>query len=543
MRSALNCKDRWYSIGLFLLLWSLPVFAKPVKLVNVIVIDMFPVEYLDRYSDLFAADGFRRFTQDGVWFDHAAFQYGATYTAPGHATISTGSYPSDHGIVLNDWWDRAGRRMVGSVADDQASLVGDSGGASTPHRLLTGGMADALESYTRGAAKTVSLSIKDRAAIMMGGQHPDIAVWFSDEGKFVTSDYYGSALPDWVGAYNQSGIVDSYFKKVWKRLLPQEAYVRNGEDNAPWERGQNCKLSNVLPKVVGSSSAAPDQDFYTALICTPFGNELLFELGRRALDAEQLGQDSIPDFLSISLSSNDEAGHLFGPRSHELLDFTVRTDLQLAEWLKYLDEKVGLDNCLIVLTGDHGVCPAPETVCGKEDNCGRFKRKEFEAQLQQELNLRHGSDSLRYVDRVLFPWIYLNDSLLTALSLDQDQIAEEVVKIAQAQSFVEDAYSMRKTIPGDKSRIVKNGYNSTRSGDVFVGLKAHWLSTGDCTTHGTAQDYDRRVPVCFLGNGLSAQRVTRAVEIRDIAPTVCARAGIPLLQTFSGSILAEVALP
>jgi hypothetical protein len=527
------------------LLPSILLAGKP-KLVNVIVIDMFPVEYLERFDDLFGAGGFHRFEQDGVWYQNAAYGYGATLTGPGHATISTGRNPREHGIVLNDWYDRERKQTVYCVGDSTATVSGGRSSGASPKNLRGEGMADLFEHVSDGKAKTVSLSLKDRAAVLMGGRKPDRVFWFGEDGAFVTSDYYDKELPLWVYAFNCEKVADSYIKRVWERALPLAAYERCSIDNAPWETGPEAKLSNILPKIIGDSSAAPDANYYTALACSPFGNEMLLELARRAVIAEQMGDDSICDFLSVSLSSNDEAGHLFGPNSHEMLDFTVRTDRQLANWLDFLDNRVGLDNCLIVLTGDHGVAEAPETSCGAGEDCGRFKSRDLQNSMNAELNKFYGTsaDSLRFVERIQLPWVYVAEELAPEHGINLDELFQRVGVVMKSHPAVSEVFY---TYPGcpraDDQRmeaIVNGGFYPDRCGQIYVHLKPHWLPTKSCTTHGTAQDYDRRVPLFFLGAEVSPQRVGRPVEIRDISVTVGGKAGLAPSAGSTGTALSEV---
>ena len=73
------------------------------KLLVILIIDQFRGDYLERYHDEFGASGFRTFTDRGAYFPACYYDYANTRTAPGHATIGTGTYTSGHGIFSNEW--------------------------------------------------------------------------------------------------------------------------------------------------------------------------------------------------------------------------------------------------------------------------------------------------------------------------------------------------------------------------------------------------------------------------------------------------------
>src|SRR6202162_2736748 len=161
MRSVPRCSSprlspvraAWSAVIFALLLSCVPVSFATVynahpRLVVVIVIDQFRGDYLERYRDQFGEGGFRVFLDRGAYFTDCNYDYANTRTAPGHATLFTGSYTSGHGIVANEWWDPQKKKRVTSVEDSATKLVGGdvkpaqaelgrgTPGAS-PHNLLS----------------------------------------------------------------------------------------------------------------------------------------------------------------------------------------------------------------------------------------------------------------------------------------------------------------------------------------------------------------------------------------------------------------------
>ena len=225
--------------------------AKPQRprLAVLLIFDQLRGDYLTRWQKLFAKGGFQRLQQDGTWFQNCHYPYANTVTAAGHASLLAGCSPNKHGIIGNEWYERASGKVVASVSSDRyepvppptaaekkmASKKGLYGAA--PLRLLLPTLGDALKKATGGKGKVVSLSLKDRSAVMPAGKKPDACYWFkSDSGQFVTSTYYRERLHSWVAEYNRTRPADACFNRPWKRLYPKLDYQRySGPDNGPGE--------------------------------------------------------------------------------------------------------------------------------------------------------------------------------------------------------------------------------------------------------------------------------------------------------------------
>src|SRR5579864_3182893 len=209
---------------LLLALIALPVpsFASAYdahpKLIVVIVIDQFRGDYLERYRNQFGDAGFRLLLDHGAYFSNCNYNYANTRTAPGHATLFTGSYSSGHGIVANEWWDQKTKRMVTSVEDDSTKLVGGAGekAGASPHNLLAHPLGDEMKLATQGKARVFAVSLKDRASVLPGGFAADAAYWIEPQsGMWVTSTYYRNDLPKWVQEFNATRPV-KYWDREWK---------------------------------------------------------------------------------------------------------------------------------------------------------------------------------------------------------------------------------------------------------------------------------------------------------------------------------------
>ena len=313
---------------------------KQPKLVVGIVIDQMKMEYLYRFNSDFSENGFKRLMNEGYTFHNMHYNYMPTYTAPGHASIYTGTTPAMHGIVSNEWFHRTLKKEVYCTDDDSVSTLvagTDKEGKMSPKNLQTTTITDELKLATNFKGKVIGMSIKDRGAILPAGHFADWAFWYTKTGNFISSSFYGKELPSWVTEFNNEKQYETYLTKGWNLLKPIETYNESLIDDNPYE-GKLYKKPPVFPYDLKGMYEGNDAG---VLRVTPFGNDVLANLAKRAIEKEALGKDDITDFLAVSFSSTDYIGHTFGPRSIETQDTYLRLDLTIADFLNYLDKTVG----------------------------------------------------------------------------------------------------------------------------------------------------------------------------------------------------------
>ena len=207
------------------------------KLMVGIVVDQMCYEYLYRFRDHYTEGGFKRLMNEGTNCRTTHYNYVPTYTGPGHASIYTGTTPSNHGIVANDWLDRVANSTVNCVEDQTVQTVGSDSkkGMFSPARLKVNTITDQLK-LERPASKVIAMSIKNRGAILPGGHLSDGTYWFdSKSGDFITSTFYKQELPQWVADFNKKNLPEKSMKQVWNTFFPIERYVESGPDNSPYE--------------------------------------------------------------------------------------------------------------------------------------------------------------------------------------------------------------------------------------------------------------------------------------------------------------------
>jgi predicted AlkP superfamily pyrophosphatase or phosphodiesterase len=531
---------RWQIVGLFVLslvglglalfsIRSIPVSKhqavdKP-RLAVLVVIDQFRGDYLKRWGELFEKDGFQRLMTEGAWFTNCHYPYANTVTGVGHATLATGCLPAAHGIIANDWYDRRDGEKVYCATLPRYEQVppplaakkrNAMGGA--PGRLLSPTIADALKKATDGQGRVVALSLKDRSSILPAGRRSDVCYWADRDGRFVTSTYYPDGPHAWVTAFNQSGAADRWRGKTWERLRSDIDYAKwSGPDDAPGE-GKGVFQGKTFPHPFDGGPKKLKRDYYAALANSPFGNDLLLDLARRAIEEEKLGSRETPDLLSISFSSNDLVGHTWGPDSQEVLDTTLRTDLIIRDLLAMLDEKVGKGKYTLVLSADHGICPLPEASRAAGRNALRVDpralRKGAEAYLDATFAsaTKTGKGTASWIEASVSDMFYLNHKLLASRHIKQSDAESAVARWLVQQPGIEAAYTRTDLLTGrsesDPIRDkVLNSFHKDRSGDVCIVLKPYCLPSaplGTGTTHGSPHDYDTYVPLLVFGPGVKA---------------------------------------
>jgi predicted AlkP superfamily pyrophosphatase or phosphodiesterase len=553
---------------------AIPSRSPRPRLVLLIVVDQFRYDYLERYGDLFVQGGLRRLMREGASWTQANYDHMPTYTAPGHATLMTGTWPSEHGIIGNNWFDRETGTRISSVADNSTLLLGGREGerGKSPRRLLASTVGDELRLATNDRSKVIGISAKDRSAILPAGRHASAAYWLSnDNGNFVSSNYYFNSLPAWVERFNQRRLADSFFGKSWVRLLPEPEYARRvGADAQPWENlYPDSRDTKTFPHIVTGGLSLPGNMFYKSLDYTPFSNDFLLAFAKEAIVNENLGADDDTDVLTISFSANDYVGHRFGPYSQEAMDVTLRLDRDLAELLNFVDVRIRLRNTIVIFTADHGVAPVPEHAVALRLPGQRIDYANILKTIRDAMKARYsrkaGEDntadyiqSFQYKDQTREGYIngnvYLNLAALRRDGVNVEEMEQFVGQAAMsipgmARYFTRAQLEAGSIAPADPvARRVIHGYQPQRSGDVVLVTQPYSITVEPLdeptdfrwtATHGSPYSYDTHVPLIIMGGGFAAGRYEQAAAPSDIAPTLSAALGIQAPSNSTGRVLIE----
>ena len=527
-----------------------PAWARPPKLVVGIVVDQMRVDYLYRYWDNFGSGGFKRLVGEGAFLRNVQYDYAPTHTAPGHASIYTGSTPMHHGIVANDMWIRSTGTPLYCVQDDAASGVGGEGvkGQRSPNNLLATTIADELERRTDGRSKTIGVAMKDRSSILPIGRTGDAAYWFFEgtDGRMATSSWYMQDVPPWVKDFNARGLPQQYLKQSWDLLLPKERYHQVLPDDNPYEEPLAGTARATLPMdVKGMYEAAGRSTVPLRFI--PAGNTFTTEFALAAIAGEQLGQDAITDLLAISYGATDELGHEMGPRAVELEDMYIRLDLELARLFEALDSRVGKGAYTVMLTADHAAVDVPAYLRDQQGSAGYVDVNELIGRVNAALGVRYGEGE--WVVKRIKEQLWLNPELIKRSGADPPDVQRVAADALLAHPLIADAITAsdlaRNTYCEGHRRAIQRGFMPMRSGDVcYVMRPSHLASYAGMsergTEHGSPWRYDTHVPVLFMGAGIEHTEVVRTLSITDLAPTLAMIMGCALSDATLGTPVPEV---
>lgn len=545
-------------VAIFLLIGALPATAAETpKLVLQITIDQLRGDMPWRFADRFGEGGFRYLMTKGVSFTNAHYRHSTTFTAVGHATLATGGNAAEHGLAGNDWYDVKSGQRVYCVEDPRHPIIGKEVTEKTKHKgtsprnMTSSSIGDELIIASGGKSRVFSVSIKDRGAILPGGQLGK-AFWYSSgSGKFVTSTYYYQDYPEWVKAWNKSDHAGKYKEVTWTLKGPQSEYVYGDQDDRAGEKGYK-HLKATFPHQLGN--AKKDSDFYKALRFTPMGDEVTLAFAKELVEKESLGQGKATDMLAISFSATDYLGHAYGPNSLEYEDNLLRLDATLADLFGFIDQKIGLDKTLIVLSSDHGIDQVPETLTTgfymtrAGEGAGRHNPRNFllrvNAALQELYNTKEP-----LVSAFWNPSLYLNMESVKKLNLKVSEIEkalrEEILKIPGFAFAVTRTNLLSGMVTSSPIlKKVQRAFHPTRSGNVLVVQKPGWYLYPKvdlfAAMHGSPYSYDTYVPIMFAGPNIKPAIVSRLVGPEDIAATVTNYLGIKPPSGSVGEVLSEV---
>lgn len=512
------------------------------KLVVGIVVDQMKMEYLYRFSDDFSPNGFKRLMEKGFVFHNANFNYMPTYTAPGHAAIYTGTTPSVNGIVGNDWFNRTLGKSMYCTDDASVKTVGDGTakeGAMSPKNMLSTTITDELRLGTNFQGKVIGMSLKDRGAILPAGHFANWAFWYSGTGSFISSTFYGATLPDWVTEFNKEKNYMSYINKGWNLLKPAADYNESLPDDNPYEGKLYNSDKPVFPY---NLKAMYDKHGAEVMRSTPFGNDLLADFAKKAIEKEALGKDNITDFLTVSFSSTDYIGHILGPRSMELQDTYLRLDHTIADFLDYLDKTVGKDNYLLFLTADHACAENAAHLKDHKYYVKNVPSKDISKAIKEFSTATFGENLV--IEYSNFN-VYFNKDLIKSKGLELVKVKQAFKDFLMTQEQVKRVYSEEEILASTGNdyylNFINNGYDVSQNGDLVVLDKPGYIEYGATgTSHGTPYAYDTHAPLLFYGWKIKAGESFDKKEITQIAPTLAFKLKLELPNGTQSKVLTEV---
>lgn len=517
------------------------------RLLLFVVIDQLRPDIVEQVRPRFGAAGFRRLMEGGTWFTQARCGHFPTLTSVGHAVLFTGADTDEHGIAANDWADLESGERVYSLEDSSHSIIGRDPRlheGSSPRLLGSTTIGDELVLASAGGSRVFAVSLKDRAAILGAGRMGK-PFWFAAySGEFVTSTFYYEAYPAWVAAWNAGQPADRLAGRSWELSAEAGSYRRAASDDRPAEKSHR-QLGRTFPH---SLPVETGPALYDQLTYTPFGDELTVDFVEALLENEGLGRGPGTDMLVVGLTATDFIGHAFGPASLEYEDQVLRLDKLLARLFAAADRSAGLGRTLVVLASDHGVDDPPEAWTANGLRAGRLDVEDIRARMNAALKSRFRVAG-DLVASFWTPAFYLSRKAVAAAGLSIEEVESAAAEFLRTEPGIAWALTRTDLLAGRLPdapllKSVRSSVHPSRTGHVVAIQKPHWYLYEDAdkysAMHGSPYAYDSRVPLGFAGNGIPSRRVSRAVTLQDVAPTIAALLGIAPPSGSSGTALCEV---
>lgn len=513
------------------------------KLMVGIVIDQMRWDYLYRYYDRYSDDGFKKLMKGGYNCQNTMINFIPSATGPGHTCVYTGSVPAIHGIVSNDWIDRATGKSWYCVEDDNVNPVGGSikAGKMSPKNLYTTTVTDELRLATNMRSKVFGVGIKDRGSILPAGHNPNGAFWFDDStGNFISSSYYMNELPAWLNGFNDKRLADKYVNETWVTMYDIGTYKNSLADNNPYEGNLPGEKKPIFPHRLNGSKVKG----YKGLRYLPGGNTITLDLAEACVEGESLGDDEYTDFLCVTLSTTDYAGHNYAPNAIEMEDMYLRLDKDLANFIAYLDKNVGKGKYTLFITADHGAAHNANYLKDLKIPAGTETERTAEKALDKYLLSIYNVPGL--VKALNSYQVHLNEKAINNNKVDRDSLKLVISNWLLKQNGVANVVDIENlnsaVLPEPMKTMIVNSVYLKRNGSLLIIPQPGWYSgygqTG--TTHGSWNPYDTHIPLIWYGWGIKQGVRYDRVNMTDIAATISALLHIQMPNGCVGHVISDV---
>ncbi len=499
--------------------------VQPPTLVVFITIDQMRPDYFTRFGAQLTG-GLKRLYDGGAVFTEGRYDHAITETAPGHSVTMSGRHPGGTGILLNDE----------GVPDPYSPLIDSKDVGASPYKFRGSALIDWMRNAD-SSTRALSVSRKDRGAILPLGRAKQAVYWYAPDMGFTTSSYYADTLPTWVRDFNRRHPISAYAGYVWNPLLPAEAYAE--VDSVPVEnRGRAFTFPHVIP-------TEPARRVGSELAETPVMDSLTLALALDGLRTLNLGRGPAPDLLNISLSTTDNVGHRYGPDSREQHDQILRLDRYLGDFLDALFRERDSTRIVIALTADHGMTPIP--------GAAKYTRSADPATgvgLVNDTALVTGvRDRLaaRGVPRsaLLFNYgmLRVDRRAVRAAGLDADSLVADAMRAIRANPLVARVAVRRSLATADTTRDQfarwwRHMLPPDEPVEAVASLKPWngWSRYGGIG-HNAGNPTDAHVPIMFWGAPFRPGKYADRALVVDMAPTLAEVLGVRPTERVDGRVL------
>jgi predicted AlkP superfamily pyrophosphatase or phosphodiesterase len=512
------------------------------RLVVVIALDHFAYFTYDHYRPTFT-QGLKWLDDHGNRFNNAHHEHGYCATGPGHFVLGSGLHPGPAGVLGNYWYDRSTGKDVYCVEDPDASEL-DIFAQKVSYDKVNGTTYGDWLKAVSPQSQVYGVATKDRASIMMSGKNPDLSTWYNYRGAFTTTDYYTDTIPAWLHDFNEEFNALGYRDSVWTNTVDPALlaeYTHGDSFYGETDKFETATYSPVFP--IGFEADWDDEKVYGELPGRPWMDRITLDLATTLVRKSALGQDDSPDILNIGLSTMDWLAHYYGPFSHEVMDHLHRVDGYLMNFIEFLDQEVGLEHVVFVLSSDHGGLPLPEHWTHVMKKSGGRVDEEFylatRAKAYAQLDSLYGTHE--YILRKGSSYFY-DFEMMDSLDVNQalvDSILQTYMESVDGVYRLYTKTELLSATPEDRLAYrLRNFMNPQLSPDLYTLLEEGWLfRTPYGTSHSTPYDYDSHVPLIFSSINLKSVALMDSVATIDMAPTLADLLGVKPLNRIDGKSL------
>ncbi len=517
---------------------------KPKLVVNLSIAGM-RYDYLLKFRNLMGEGGFKRLINEGALCERTIIDYIGTSTPSGLASIATGASPSSNGVIGSHWFDYTTGEKISLTYDKNVRTIGadELDAQVSPRAMVASTIGDCIKDVSPNS-KVISIATEPNSAVIAGGFSTDGAYWISPrDGKMVSSSYYVDRLPDWVVEFNTKGLADVFSFKKWRTSRPSSQYYNVLRSDI--EIGDDNVSSDILSR---------KKYDYQRLISSPGGNALIKDFVVQTVVAENLGADDATDYLTVVFDTPSIVSKKYGTKSMEIEDLYYRLDDELTSLLSFLDNWVGRENLLIVVTSPHGA--SDPVIESSKLPGGQFSAIQFSmlmngflgAQLTDKIDkdkFDKVSGDPRWILDFSNNQVYLNRRRIfdAGLSISEVQrmVAEFAIQFRGVAEAITASTMQSSQFTEGTMGMAQRSYFARHSGDVVLNLLPGWIvESSDISDSGSPYIYDTHVPLIFWGGAISEQNVLRDVKIEDIAPTIAHIVGVAPPNAASGTPITEV---
>lgn len=531
-----------FYILLFVLLYSkLYSQQKPTVIIQITVENM-RYDDLRRYWNKFSDSGFKKIVDSGTFFVNAHYNYLNINSASGYATLSCGSYPSEHGIVGITWFDRISNKIQNCIEDNNYKTIGGNSTGKSPFFINSLTWTDQLRLSTFKMSKVYSVGITDFSSILIAGKLANAAFWFDiQNSNFVTSSFYGDSIKQWVKDFNNKKFADIYLTKNWETTYEISKYTESLSDATSYEKG----LAGQTTFPYNLSQLRNRYPNYSLLLYTPYSNTLVKDFAINLIMNEYLGRDTYTDVLFVNFSAISYAEKYYSAKSVEIEDIFIKLDKDIAHLINFVENYVGKENVLFVLTSDKGSCENIDWLKDININTGILDPNKTVLLSSTYLRAVYGLDD--WVVGLYNNQIYLNSFNIDKNKLSISEMQENCTKIIGSMTGISVAIPTSKLFESSYSAGImgkaRNSYFSRRSGDLFIELNYGWRYTNEATDIAnctTSSNDNNHVPIIFYGYNIKKQTIYRETSMDELGVTLSFLLNIPLPTKSTGKPMQEV---